>query len=468
MDSPFAWLTGRKARALARLFGGALALAASLAFSPAAATETVLTVEEELQVAQELVGNGRFLEALLVLHPRIEEGSADANGLFLYGLAAIGQAERMPEGEERDALLDNAIAVFHAMLVRNPESLRVRLELARAFFHKGEDSLARRNFESVLAGNPPSAVASNIERFLAAIKARRKWTASFSFALVPDSNINTASNEEIVYIYGLPFVLSDPSYSESGTGVFVSGQAEYEYPLGKRTRLRLGASMSRTDYPGSDYDSMNIRLRTGPRYFVDEDTEVSLLAEGEQQWSGGLVDSRSYGLRLEAARRMGNQLRLSADLGWRQRSHAEEEEQYLDGPESEINLRLDFRMTPTLRSYFKIGASNRRPEGDEERHSNTSLASIGANVDLPRGFSVGASGTWLTTEYDGLSCCPVTLDGEPRTDSKTYWRLSVLNRDLTMLGFSPELSLVRESLATNFQASSYERDRAELQFVRQF
>ena len=47
--------------------------------------------------------------------------------------------------------------------------------LARAFFLKGDDALARRHFERVLAGDPPPAMAANIRRFLRAIRDRRKW-----------------------------------------------------------------------------------------------------------------------------------------------------------------------------------------------------------------------------------------------------------------------------------------------------
>ncbi len=80
--------------------------------------------------------------------------------LLLYGLAALGAAQRADVGEEaRGALLDEAAAAFHSMLVGRPDLVRVRLELARAFFLKGEDSLARQHFERVLAGEPPAGAA---------------------------------------------------------------------------------------------------------------------------------------------------------------------------------------------------------------------------------------------------------------------------------------------------------------------
>ena len=119
-------------------------------------------------------------------------GAFDADLLFSAAMAALGAAHAPDLTEaERAALLDRSIAVFHALLVVQPDLPRVRLELARAFFLKGEDALARNHFRRVLAGNPPAPVVANINRFLAQIRARRGWTARFGLALAPDSNISS-------------------------------------------------------------------------------------------------------------------------------------------------------------------------------------------------------------------------------------------------------------------------------------
>ena len=121
---------------------------------------------------------GRPAEALEVLRPLARRHPERTNIGFLLSLAAI-EAARMPGVAEadREALLDEAIATLRAILVDRPELVRVRLELARAFFYKEEDSLARRHFERVLAGDVPDAVKANVQRFLSQIRARRRWTA---------------------------------------------------------------------------------------------------------------------------------------------------------------------------------------------------------------------------------------------------------------------------------------------------
>ena len=55
----------------------------------------------------------------------------------------------------------------------------MRLELARAFFLKEEDTLARRHFEQVLAGRPPPPVVANIVRFLRTMRSRPALGGAF-------------------------------------------------------------------------------------------------------------------------------------------------------------------------------------------------------------------------------------------------------------------------------------------------
>ena len=125
--------------------------------------------------------------------------------LFLFGLAALGAAQRPDlSADRRTALLDAAVALFHAMLVARPGLVRVRLELARALFLKGRDGLARRHFEQVLAGSPPQAVAANVQGYLGRIRARRGWDMHAGFALAPDTNIGGTTDEQVIYIFGLP------------------------------------------------------------------------------------------------------------------------------------------------------------------------------------------------------------------------------------------------------------------------
>ena len=134
--------------------------------------------------------------------PEVSDAGLQARigAMFRKGMTALAASRQARTEEERDALLDEAIAAFRKALVANPGLVRLRLELARAFFLKGEDTLAKRHFEQVLAGNLPAPVAANIVRFLRIIRARRRWEARFGVSVAPDSNLNTASGTRRIWL----------------------------------------------------------------------------------------------------------------------------------------------------------------------------------------------------------------------------------------------------------------------------
>ena len=119
--------------------------------------------------------------------------------LFQTGMTALAEAGEADSDDARQDLYDKAIDAFRAILVNRPNLVRVRLELARTFFLKGQDGLARRHFEAVLAGGVPPPVAANIQRFLAIMQSRKRMIGYFGLAVAPDSNLNAASESEIIY-----------------------------------------------------------------------------------------------------------------------------------------------------------------------------------------------------------------------------------------------------------------------------
>ena len=173
-----------------------------------------------------------------------EDDRTDA--LFQVGMIALQVAAVTENADERRKLYDDAIESSRAILVNRPELMRVSLELARTFFLKEQDELARRHFELVLAAGPPVPVALNIQRFLAVMRARKRWTGYFGAAIAPDSNLKTASESEVIYIdtaFGrLPFRREGDFGARSGFGLSMWGRGEYPRPLTERLRLRVGSA----------------------------------------------------------------------------------------------------------------------------------------------------------------------------------------------------------------------------------
>ena len=387
----------------------------------------------------------------------------DLPSLFREGTEAIEEAGTA-EGERRDELVDQAIAAFREMLVADPTLVRVRLELARAFFLKDEDRLAKRHFEHVLAGGVPPLVAANVRRYLATIRARRRWDLHAGFALAPDTNIGGASDQQIIYIYGLPFERDAEDLATSGIGLSVWTGGEYQVPLvGDRFRLRGGANASRREYEGRRFDQTFLSAHAGPRWLLGRKMEASALASVQRRWSAGAPDYDAFGARLEAGRRFTQRVTANAQASWHDRSYRTRD--YLDGPTGDLSLGASWVVTPTVRADAGLGWGRDRPDVERWRHERRWIRA-GVTVALPRGFTVGGNVELRRTDYEG-NWFPHTA-GEAREDRTRSIRLSVHNRALAWKGFSPQVSVVHEIRKTNAQLYDYERTGGELRFVKLF
>ena len=474
MRRPVSTLAPWLAASLLCLCGTALSSAEHLPVSQPGtdvATPVPGSVESDLSAAVAMLLQGEVEDAIDTVRPHLPKDDRAVNLLFESGMVLMGTAQATPpsDTESREALLDASIAAFRAILAAHPDHVRVRLELARAFFLRGRDGLARRHFELALAANPPAPVVANVNRHLAAIRARKRWSGYFGMALAPDTNIGAASANETVLldVFGqrLPFTLDDGG-EQSGIGLTIWAGGERQEPLAPNWRLRFGGDIFRREYAGSRFDRMALGGHVGPRWLIGPRTEASLLLAARREWQADNPISRSLGFRLEASRRLAP--RLSGQLGASLVEKRHDNSTHLDGRTRDLSAGLSWAMTPVLRADIRAGLGRERPEFEDLR-SRTHWASIGASASLPRGFSVSGTLTGRWTDYEGPGRPPTNVvDGMLREDATRSVRLSVLKRDLTIRGFSPQLSVTHERRESNAQQADYQRTGAEISFVRQF
>ena len=345
---------------------------------------------------------------------------------FLLGLAATASAEQAAEQPRRLALPDEAIAALRAILIDHPGLVGVRLELARAFFLKGEDGLSWEHFESVLAGKPPAALVVNIRRFLQTMQARRRWSGYFGFALAPDTNIQGTSDTEYIYIHGLPFRRDTDSQATSGIGFVLWGGGEYNYLLNPLWRLLTGVDVCRKEYPGERFDQSLLSVHLGPRLILNSRTELKLLGVARGRWLGGHPYTRDLGIRFGVQRQLTSYLGLSAQAAWYQREYQNHRGDALDGPlqvrwqNSDIWGRLEVNIA--LPKGFALGGSVELHRGDYQRVTRRCIRLPGypARIDC------------------GLSACPFSIASSRCSVSARKERLSTSRinpmRNCTVIG----------------------------------
>lgn len=424
-----------------------------------------LSSDPRVATARALIHRNRFAEALEILKPLVLEDRPDQTDVrFLLGLAASRGSQASGVGDdERLALLKLAIAAFRSILIKHPELVRVRLELALAFYLKQDDALAQEHFERALVGRPPAALVGNINRFLSIMRARRRWRGYFGFSLAPDTNINAASNVQTFYINGQPFTRQTGFQASSGIGMVGWGGGEYQYPLSDRWRLRAGFDLNHREYKGGQFDQTFVGGHVGPRWLLSRNTEMSLLAATNQRWWGGSPFNYDVGVRFEVEHRIYAGLRLSGRATWQDQKY--QQQKFLEGPVTVFSLVANYVLFPTVQVNALVGYQQQ--EAMRNDWSNVGhWTRVGTDVALPWGFSVGASAEFRWTNYEAPS--PYVEDLSAREDQTRILQATLLNRALTVYGFSPQIAFSNQVRESNSALFNYKRNLVEMRWVRQF
>ena len=424
-----------------------------------------LSSDPRISTARALVESQRYAEALAILGPLVPDHPDQTDVRFLIGLASSRGAQAPGlEEDQRLALLDQAIAAFRSILIRRPELVRVRLELALAFYLKEDDQLAREHFERALVGRPPAELVANINRFLNIMRGRRRWRGYFGFSLAPDTNINAASDAQFIYLNGLPFRRGAQGRASSDIGIVGWGGGEYQFPLAERWRLRSGLDLNHREYKGKRFDQTYAGVYVGPRWLFSRNTEMSLLATASQRWFGQYSFNYDYGARLEVLHRVFAGFRLNARALWSDRKY--QQQKFLEGPLMVFSLGANYVPFPIVQVNALVGYQQQ--EAVSHQWNNAGYwTRVGTNVALPWGFSVGLTAEFRWTDYEG-SWFPFTTDGSTRADHTRILGATLLNRAITVFGFSPQVAFSNQVRTSNAQLFDFQRNLVEMRWVRQF
>ena len=436
----------RSGRSVGLWFAAVLAVAAGgPAASQAVSRPPIAAAVVE---AEALMRAGRLQDAKHVLEVAARNTPTDNEAQFLRGLIAV---------ELHD--YQSAIHFFRSILVREPGVVRVRLELARAFFLAKDYDNAERQFRFARAGRVPASVAANIDRYLVAIRNDRQFTYGLSVAAAPDTNINAGPAESDVYLYGLPFTLSKDARRRSGVGLAVDGSGEWS-PYVRSARLRMGAQAHTLWYRAGAFDDVTLGGYVGPR-FLSARWDVSPVLSGFRRWYGNRLYNEALGASLQASFYTGRRVALNAAVGVQDVHYRLPEGQ--SGPAVNGAFGFTYVLNPT--SYVSAAVSTSRQAARLSAFANTAVAfDASFYSDLPRGYSVAVEPFFASIAYDA----PVPAFGVARRDRQWSVRVSLLNRAVEVFGFAPRLSYIHIHDRSDISLFSYDREQIELGVTRAF
>jgi hypothetical protein len=410
--------------------------------------ETAVPISDTTAAAL-LMQAGRLDDAKAVLTRTLTVNPNDSQAQFLLGMIAVAQMD-----------YDAAIAHFRAILVREPDAERVRLELARAFFLAEDYDNADRQFRFARAGELPPEVNANIDQYLGAIARLKRWSYNFSIAIAEDTNINAATDLRQVDIFGLPFVLSDDARKTSGLGLAVDAGGEWSPLLFDSLKGRIGAQVHRAEYSGGVFDDMTLSGHIGPHILFPR-AEIVLLATGFQRWFGNDAFNSGAGGRAAFSYTATPRVQLGTFSDFQFISYKTGSDQ--NGWIGSAAVSVGYTLTPssTLRGVAGFGARDARADAFS---STTMWGAVGYYRDLPFGFSVYLEPNYARTRFHA----PLIGFNATRRDHIWSMRAELLNRRIDYAGFTPKLTLYVSDQTSNIALYSYTRSQVTVALTREF
>jgi tetratricopeptide (TPR) repeat protein len=436
-----------------------LALTAACGASPCFASAQQAHQAPEIPAQSEVLPLGNAIDQLLreglgseaeaLIEAILERKPNDEQVRFLAGMVAMNRGDNA-----------RAIRIFRAILIDHPDAVRVRLELARAFFLDKDYANADRQFRLARAGRHPAEVLANIDQYLYAIRQAKDWSWAFSIALAPDTNLNAGASAREVTLYGLPFELSEDARHHSGIGLAVEGAGEYAPRIAANARLRLGLSAARREYSGTTFDDTSLAFHAGPR-IVSGKWDVSLLGTGFSRWYGGDPLVRGAGARIEATWYPSPRLAVSGALAGQWLDHVRIAER--NGMLWSLNLGLFRPLGPT--SALTLRSAVNRQEARHPGHANwNGIVAPGYYRDLAAGFSVQIEPSFGLARYDAA----LPAFGKRRNDRMFGASLAVLNRHVVLGRFTPRIAYAYTRQVSSIELYTFDRHRIEIGLTSSF
>jgi outer membrane protein len=141
--------------------------------------------------AKQLLDRHDAEAAYKLLLPLEAQRAGDPEFDYLLGIAALDAGDR-----------ERAVFALERVLAVQPDNLRARAEIARAYLAGGEREAAKREFEAVRARQVPAEVRATIDRFLSAIAAAEhtRVDSYLELAFGYDTNVNSATPNSTIAI----------------------------------------------------------------------------------------------------------------------------------------------------------------------------------------------------------------------------------------------------------------------------
>lgn len=284
-----------------------------------------------------------------------------------------------------------AIPVLQAILADNPKLVRVRLELARAYFMAEQWARSREEFFRVLSGDLPDPVRETVLAFIRQIDARRGFEWDLSLGFTTAGNTRSYDSEDIdLDVNGvvLPFQYDRPV--ERVPALKANGSMNF-----RRQIAGLSGTKSSTvgfasfgfdllEAEGRQYDDLQLRSRFGLR-LLSAKTTASVAAFANTRVLAGDHYEDAFGLEVQGERRS-----LIGGSAYGRLSYARIDNHVSSGLDgSELKGLLGFRRSVGGRAVLGTEIAYERRNTDTASLAYQSLEwSVYSTIDVQKGWTL--------------------------------------------------------------------------------
>lgn len=203
-----------------------------------------------------------------------------------------------------------AATSYRALLDEKPDAARVRLELARLLTQLGDEGAARRELRQAQAGGLPPQVAQIVDQFAAALRSRKPWGASLEVALVPDSNVNRATDAATLDTVLAPLQLSRDAREQAGVGARIGSQVYARVPVAPNLSLVPRVSGQGEFYRQGRFNDVSASALVGLEWSLGRDRLRPSIG-GTQRWYGGSPYARTATAAIDWQHPLGTKAQLT-------------------------------------------------------------------------------------------------------------------------------------------------------------
>jgi hypothetical protein len=349
-------------------------------------------------------------------------------------------------------------------LSQNPDNRALRFQYAKASYQSERYDAAKYHLQQLMRTSPNARDLQQLQEAYAMVVEESPWSFGLNFSILPSTNVNKTSSNEIFETPLGPLLIVGGGTEESGVGLRYGARANYESPLSSGATLTYGLELNRSQYPADrlNYTDGTVRL-TWSKYSLNGRTTITPYATRYVYDVSDVdsSDSTRYGLRVGYEHFLTSDSSIAGSITAERRDY--DEKDYLDGSFVSTSLSYQNQISETYHLRLQTSVSASAPQQDHLRYIGVSMSG-----ELTRpvqdwgtvGVSLGLGARQHESDFPLL--------GEPREDRSASIGMSFRSQQIRVFGSSPKLSCQVQQNWSNVAIYEYRSTDCAVTFERNF